>query len=240
MDTTQPHHHHPPNTKAMKRTKPKRKAPVQTPPTAKGQRTRQRLLDAAEEVFGEVGYERASIVSITRHAEVALGTFYVYFPNKHAIFAELVNELGHGLRRRLAEATAGLEDRLEIEEAGCRAFLEFVRAHKSLYKIVRQAEFVDEELYRNYYRRLATSYVRGLGGAIANGEIRELDPETVAYTLMGVFDFLGMRWVLWEDRLPPRQVIDDVFSMIRRGLEPARNGPTKPGAKKRSRTSKKR
>ena len=212
-----PHHH----SRMTKRAARKQKAPVQSPPTTKGRRTRQRLLDAAEVVFGESGYERASIVEITRHADVALGTFYVYFPNKQAIFSELVTELGHGLRRRLAEAIGELSNRIEIEEAGCRAFLEFVRAHRNLYRIVRQAEFVDESLYRSYYQRLASSYVRGLERAVDAGEIRDLDPETVAYALMGIFDFLGMRWVLWNDRLPPRRVVEDVFRLIRHGLGPA-------------------
>ena len=45
-----------------------------------------------------------------------------------------------------------------------------------------------------------------------------LDPEAVAFALMGIFDFLGMRWVLWENRLPPKKTIDDVFTLIRDGL----------------------
>ena len=50
------------------------------------------------------------------------------------------------------------------------------------------------------------------------GEVRKLDPEAVAYALMGIFDFLGMRWVLWEGKLPPKRVLDDVFALVRQGL----------------------
>ena len=41
------------------------------PGTARGERTRAALLHAAEGVFGEVGYERASITAITQGAGVA-------------------------------------------------------------------------------------------------------------------------------------------------------------------------
>ena len=191
---------------------------VQEQATAHGQRTRQRLLDASEDVFGEEGFERASIVAIARGADVALGTFYVYFPNKQAIFSELVIALGHALRRRLSQATRGLTTRIEIEEAGCIAFLEFVQDHKNFYKIVRQAEFVDEDLYRNYYRKLASSYTEGLARAMDAGELARIDPELVAYMLMGIFDFIGMRWVLWEGKLPPANLLEDVFRFIRNGL----------------------
>ena len=188
------------------------------PATARGQRTRQKILAAAEEVFGERGYEAASIVDITRSAGVAQGTFYLYFPSKKAVFAELVDELGSMLRRTLAAAVVELDDRLAVERAGLQAFLVFVQQHKNLYRIVRQAEFVDEELYRAYYRRLAKGYEEGLARAMKAGQVRTLDPEAVAFALMGIFDFLGMRWVLWEGKLPPKRVLDDVFALVRQGL----------------------
>ena len=80
--------------------------------TPRGQRTRAKLLDAAERVFGEQGFERASIVEITRTAGVAQGTFYVYFESKHSVYAQLVDTLGRTLRQRLAEAVTGLESRM--------------------------------------------------------------------------------------------------------------------------------
>jgi AcrR family transcriptional regulator len=188
------------------------------PATARGQRTRQKVLDAAEEVFGTRGYEAASIVDITRAAGIAQGTFYLYFPSKKAVFAELVGELGAKLRRTLAASVVGLDDRLAVERAGLHAFLDFVREHRNLYRIIRQAEFVDEALYRDYYSKLAEGYRQGLAKAMTRRQIRKLDPEAVAYALMGMFDFLGMRWVLWENKLPPQRVLDDVFSLIRSGL----------------------
>src|SRR5688500_11810636 len=110
------------------------------PTTARGQKTRQQLLDAAEVVFGEKGFERASIADITQKAQVALGTFYVYFPHKQAAFVELVDELGARLRRVIAQAVSGLSDRIAIEREGFKTFLLFARTHRNLYRIVRQAE----------------------------------------------------------------------------------------------------
>jgi AcrR family transcriptional regulator len=199
-------------------------APPEPPATARGQRTRQKLLDAAEAVFGEMGYERASIVEITRSAGVAQGTFYVYFPSKKAVFVELVWELNRKLRRSLRTATDALvnADRFELERVGALTFLEFVQQHQSLDRIVRQAEFVDEAIYRQYYDRIAEGYREGLRAAMKKGQLEKLDPEATAFALMGIFDFLGMRWVLWEGRLPPKKVLDDVFSFIARGLEKRR------------------
>jgi AcrR family transcriptional regulator len=199
---------------------PRPARPPEQPATARGQRTRQKLLDAAEAVFGEVGYERASIVEITRAAGVAQGTFYVYFPSKKAVFVELVWELNRKLRRSLRKATDALvdPDRFELERVGALTFLEFVKEHQSLYRIVRQAEFVDEALFREYYRELSAGYRRGLEQSMDTGEIRRFDPEALVYMLMGILDFMGMRWVLWEGKLPSQEVLDDMLRFIRDGL----------------------
>ena len=80
--------------------------------TARGEHTRQLLLAAAEEVFGERGYDQAAISEITRRAGVAQGTFYVHFPDKKEAFVELVRHLNERLREHLGSPfAAGVPNR---------------------------------------------------------------------------------------------------------------------------------
>lgn len=189
------------------------------PRTDRGRRTRQKLIAAAEAVFGRDGYHRASIVDITREAGVGQGTFYLYFPGKEALFVELVRDMGHQMRRALHDGTAGLTTRAEAERVGLSVFFEFVAAHPAMYRIVRECQFVAEEEYRAWYRQLGDGYVRGIGAAMDAGEFRQLDPETVAYCLMGISDFLGMRLLLWEGRKRvPDEVVETVIDMVLNGL----------------------
>ena len=189
------------------------------PLTARGQRTRQALLDAAEKVFGELGFHNAGIVEITQAASVALGTFYLYFPDKRAIFRELVRTLNTRLRASIQERVAGLPDRIDVEVAGFEEFFRFVREHNNLYRVVLQAETVDEEIYRWHYRTIASGYVRGLREAQAKGQVRtDLDAETLAYALMGMSEKLGMRSVLWEARLPSAAARRTIRSFLEGGL----------------------
>ncbi|MBW7881665.1 MAG: TetR/AcrR family transcriptional regulator [Caldilineaceae bacterium] len=201
-----------------------RKQPVLDPPTERGQRTRQKLLDAAEAVFGERFFENASITEITQRAGVAQGTFYVYFPDKKAVFVELVRDLSRNLRRSIALATAGIADRLEYERAGFRAFFDYIYRHRNLYRIVRQAEFVENELYHWYYRSWAESYVAGLQPAMEANQIQRMDPEVLAYCLMGIGDFLGMRWVLWNEEGLPDRVFEELMAFVERGMAPVTAG----------------
>ena len=121
----------------------------ETPPTSvdgstlstRGERTRRALLDAAEAVFGEYGWEQASIVKITEKAGVSQGTFYRYFVSKQAIFDELVDDLNRRVRRATAEGSSGATTRAEAERGGFRGFFEFTAEHPTLYRVIRQAEF---------------------------------------------------------------------------------------------------
>jgi AcrR family transcriptional regulator len=190
--------------------------------TRRAEETRRRLLEAAEEVFAEQGFFRASVAEITRRAGVAQGTFYIYFKTKEEIFRELVRQLSHDLRRELQEAVAPIVDRRDAERVGFEAFLRFVLRRRNLYTVMRECEFVDPELHRWYYERLAEGYVRGLRQAMARGQIRQLDCEAVAYALMGAFQMAGMRWVLWNGSLPPKEAVESIISLILHGLDPSR------------------
>lgn len=191
------------------------------PVKARAEATRRRLLEAAEEVFAEQGFYRASISEITRRAGVAQGTFYIYFKAKEDIFRELVRQLSHDLRRELQEAVAAIVDRRDAERVGFETFLRFVLRRRNLYTVMRECEFVDPDLYRWYYERLAEGYVRGLRQGIARGQIRPLHPEALAYALMGAFQMVGMRWPLWHGRMPPEEVVETVISFILHGIDPA-------------------
>lgn len=190
------------------------------PKTARGRRTRQRLLDAAEKEFGERGFHEAAITRITEAAGVAMGTFYVHFESKEAVFRALVSHMGHLTRRWIAERVAGAPDRLDAERRGLEAFIEFVRQHRDLYRIVNESQFVAPDAYREYYTEFAKSYQRGLKDAAARGEICGGDDEQRAWSLIGISVFLGMRYGVWDDSRPAAEVAKGAADFIEFGLQP--------------------
>ncbi len=190
------------------------------PRTARGERTRKRLIDAAEALFGSAGYHDTGVTDITRRARVAQGTFYLYFESKEALFRELVSDLNHRLRMNIARSVQGLDDRLLVEEAGLRSFLAFAAEHRNLYRIVFESQFMAPDLFRWYYERLAEGYREGLDRAMEKGQVASMDAETVAYALMGAAHFMGMRWVVWEGKEPPDEVFATLRTFIRGALTP--------------------
>src|SRR5687767_8928892 len=69
------------------------RAVMQNRATSRRERRRQEILSHARDVFAEHGYHETKIDDIVARAEVARGTFYLYFQDKRAIFEELVDAL---------------------------------------------------------------------------------------------------------------------------------------------------
>ena len=195
-------------------------APLAKPVTARGEATRRRLLLAAEQEFGSKGYHGASVSSITQRADIAQGTFYLYFRSKEQMFVTLVQDIGHQLRVHSAKAIAGATHRLEAERIGLEAFLDFTARHRGLYRIVQESQFVDPQIFREYYERLAEGYAGALAAAARKGELAEGDADARAWSLMGIGHFLGLKWCLWQKKQPPKEVLDEVMRLIEHGMGP--------------------
>ena len=192
------------------------------PKTERGRRTRNKLLEAAEIEFGEKGYYEAGISGITNRAGVALGTFYTYFESKEEIFRALVRYMSHQIRVWVAERAAGASNRLEAERKGIEAFIEFVRQHKSIYRIISEAEFVAPREYREHYEGFAERYRVNMTRAAMNGEIREGDYDSWAWAIMGQIVFMGMRYAEWDNSRSAAELAEVMTDLLAHGIGPER------------------
>ena len=194
------------------------------PRTDRGRKTLRRLLEAAAAEFGERGFHEAAINGITHRAGVALGTFYTYFDSKEAVFRALVRDMSRATRAHVAEAVKGAPDRLAAERTGLEAFIAFTRQHPELYRIIEEAQFVAQDVYREHYLSFADAYRRTLAGARERGEVGagrgdvEETDEARAWALIGMSVFLGMRYGTWNEDLSPGEVADIAIELVSEGL----------------------
>ena len=193
------------------------------PRTARGQRTLRKILDAALEEFGERGFSEGSIVGITSRARVALGTFYTYFDSKEAVFQEVVRDMSAQVRDHVAPVLAGATDTLDGEGRALVSFLEFVRTHRQVYRIIDEAEFVDPEGFKKHYVTTADRIAARLQSGKDRGEVASMDSrlatEVEAWAIMGMNVFLGLRFGVWGKE-KPEDVTRVANNLLRRGLQP--------------------
>ena len=191
------------------------------PRTARGERTLRKILDAARVEFGERGFSDSSIVAITQRAGVALGTFYTYFDSKEAVFQALVRDMSAQVRDRVAPAFREATDAIDGERRALESFLEFARTHRHVYRIIDEAEFVDQGAYREHYETTATRIAARLAGARDKGEVgnySDEELEILAWAMMGANVFLGLRFSVWSST-DPKKVAEITSRMLRSGLK---------------------
>lgn len=185
----------------------------------------ERLLAAAEHLFGERSYRRTSVADICAAAGIATGSFYAHFASKSDIFVSVIRHINADLRAEMAAAlqTAAQNQRAR-ERAGFRAYFDLMSQRPWIFRIVREAEFLAPAEFRAYYERLARGYARGVRVAQLAGEVdSRYDPEVIAYIYTGLGHFVGMRWAEWTagGRVPD-DVFDDLMDVLARGLQPVR------------------
>jgi AcrR family transcriptional regulator len=181
------------------------------------------LLRAAEELFGERSYHRTTVADICARAGMATGSFYSYYGSKPEIFAAVVRAINTDLRRAMRTALEHADGGQRARErAAFRAYFDMLSERPWIDRIVRESEFIDPGLFREYYEHLVRGYARGVRAAqIAHEVDAHYDPEVVAFAYTGIGNFVGMRWADWTagGRVPD-DVLDDVLELLARGLAP--------------------
>jgi len=185
------------------------------------------LLRAAEELFGERSYHRTTVADICARAGMATGSFYSYYGSKAEIFAAVVRAINTDLRQAMRAALEHAEDGQRARErAAFRAYFDMLSDRPWIDRIVRESEFIDPGLFREYYEHLVRGYARGVRAAqIAHEVDARYDPEVIAFAYTGIGNFVGMRWADWTagGRVPD-DVLDDVLELLGRGLAPRVSG----------------
>jgi AcrR family transcriptional regulator len=168
-----------------------------SPKPRRSEQTRERLIDAAEEVFGTQGYHGASVVAITKHAGVGLGTFYLYFPSKIEIYRHLLRTRQDEFIRAARDAYEGATDQREVVQGAFGAFFDWIGRRPMILRLLREAEFVDPALGAELYQTPANEFRERLGRAMELGYIERTDPDVLAWSLMGMAEFVTLRWIVW-------------------------------------------
>jgi AcrR family transcriptional regulator len=159
------------------------------------------ILDAATEVFADLGYGAASVRDIVRRTDLASGTFYNYFPDKEAVLRALLDDVAGEVRARVREARAGARTREEFISSGFRAYYAFLAEDRRLFQVLRRnagtiRAMFDEPVLGAGADELAVD----LRAAIDAGHIPDVDVDWLTGAMVGAGFEVAVRML---DRDPP-------------------------------------
>lgn len=148
-------------------------------------RNRERLLDAAKEVFSAGGAE-ASLEAVAKRAGVGIGTLYRHFPTREDLY-EAVYRLEVEQLAELAEQLRTEAEPAEALRRWLRANVELVATKKGMARALALAAHRPTELIAFSLDRLTKAVGVLLDRAVAAGEIRgDISPEDVLRALVGM------------------------------------------------------
>lgn len=179
---------------------------------------RQRLLDAALEVFTSHGYSDAAIDQIARASDTSKGGLYFHFPSKQALFLALLDEASTALLADVETAMAAETGPLARGDAALREVLHAFGGHRLLARLLlidaigAGKEFAAklDELHAAFAALIA----RCLDDAVAQGLIPPQDTRLAAQAWYGAVNHVVLRWLMTGE---PRR-LEDAYPALRRLL----------------------
>lgn len=191
---------------------------INLPKTKLGLAKMNKLLDAAEELFTNNGFHATSISDICKRANTAVGTFYIYFETKTDIYRYLMWKYQKEIKNRLASSIKGCKTRYEMECEGIKCFIKFALQTPNVYNIIWGSLSIDQRMFRDYYISFAESYTKALERA--HNDVETSDPTTIAYMLMGISNFVGLRAIFEEmnDEDIDRIVNENIMPALSNGI----------------------
>jgi AcrR family transcriptional regulator len=173
------------------------------------EQTARTLLDAARRVLAAKGYHGTKIVDIARAASVGVGTFYLYYPTKEALFLELVEDTVARLKTELASVRSSISDPIEQSRVRTLTFFRFAQENRELFRIV----FGHGASFHDVVRRCQEGFIRDLYESITAGmeigALREGDAMIWAQAFIGS-SLQVVSWWIEQENVP----IEDVAASL--------------------------
>jgi AcrR family transcriptional regulator len=149
--------------------------------------TRDSLIRAGRELFGQKGFRATSVEDLARAARVTTGALYHHFPTKTALFEAVFEQAHSELMAASMEAAQDASDDLDQLGRGFEAFLDAVlEPDLQRILILDGPAVLGPARYTELDERYAFAViVAGLRAATEAGALRVDDPETVTRLLLG-------------------------------------------------------
>jgi AcrR family transcriptional regulator len=190
---------------------------------------RRSIIQAACHVFGEKGFEQATVDAIAEAAHVAKGTVYLYYPSKQAIYDAVFASGMADLERLIGERMAAAGSAREAIAAFVTVRAEYFLQHPDFFRVY-VAEFARHVAGAPESRgacqlaldRQTRALQRVMEKAVAAGEVRPVDPESAAMAVFDVSKGLIGRRLMLGGRAGIHKDITFLTDLIWSGLKPAR------------------
>ncbi|MCB9155503.1 MAG: TetR/AcrR family transcriptional regulator [Caldilineaceae bacterium] len=179
--------------------------------------TRDKILDAALNIFAAKGYYDTRMDEIVDESGSSKGSIYFHFPNKERLFLALVDQFANLLERRVIESIDQYEEGIGRVRAALEAIVAtFGRYRRPAKLMLIQAAGLGAP-FEQKRQEINDRFARLIGGylrdAIRVGDIEPVDVEVVSYAWMGAIYAVIIRWV-YTGEPEPQRIVDALLPVL--------------------------
>jgi AcrR family transcriptional regulator len=149
-------------------------------------RTRHELLGAAVRVLSDKGFHDTKIADIAEEADVGVGTFYLHFDTKDALFDALVDETVRRLKSATDDAERGARDPIDRIRRANTAFCRFTYENREVFRIVFGHAAAYHDVIRRAQDLFAADIERNIRDGIASGALVPVPTAVAAQAVVGM------------------------------------------------------
>ncbi len=185
----------------------------------KGEGTKQRIIDSARKLFAEYGYQKTTVVDISKQAGVSEAALYEYFKGKEDLLITIPDLWVRQLLADLEDQMFGIQGafnklrkylwwnlrRIEQSPLDAKIVYMFLKTN---------ASFMETDVYSNV-RSLYSYLLEIFEEGAASGEMKpDLDPYVARCVFIGTMDYTVTRWLLKDMSYSLFDKLEQMFELF--------------------------
>ncbi len=183
---------------------------------------RDKIVVAAQRLFSRFGLKKTTVEEIIRLTKIAKGTFYKYFPDKEALFLEVVEKesasLVSTIREEVAKASTSQEKMRMYLLTKIRNIAKLVNFYKVTHETLDEYWPQIEEVRKKYLAEEQKLVCEILKDGTANGELDVAAPELTAFAITIAVKGLESTWMIEESPLELEEGIEALLNVLFKGI----------------------
>ena len=183
------------------------------------EKTRQDLLRAAVRVLARKGFHDTKITDIAAAADVGVGTFYLHFETKDALFDALVDDTVRRLKSSVDAARLGTNDPLERTRLANAAFCGFARENREVFRIVFGHAAAYHDVIRRAQELFAADIEETIRQGVAAGAFAPVPTDVAAQAVVGMATQI-LSWWTEHESIPLETIERTMTAIALHGLAP--------------------
>lgn len=163
------------------------------------ERSRERILEAAETVFADNGYHDALVAEIGRRTSMSKGGLYFHFPSKENLFFAVMDRLADKLVRRAEKAAEKADSPIAAAEAALEAVVTALSTRRRLARLLVTQGYsmgnAFESKRAEIFNRFAGVIRQRLDEAKQAGQVGDLDTDLASRVWLGAVNEIVVHWL---------------------------------------------